>query len=151
MITLFIFQSLMQLPIGVREVKATSCQVIPVYLSPGLTTQLIFEQAPVLSLHADDQHFKVHTNEAAPRSIAIIPNIDSQTVSQLFPQQSPGSTPTIPSSRELVKKLDQNLRTNLFVFFKRSNQLMFELKFVEKSKADYIIHIKQTFSQECVL
>lgn len=150
MIALLIFQSFMQLPIGVREVKATSCQVIPVYLSPGLTTQLIFEQAPVLSLHADDQHFKVHTNEAAPRSIAIIPNVDGGIIAQMFPQ-APGMPPTIPSAKELVRKLDQNLRTNLFVFFKKSNQLMFELRFVEKSKADYIIHIKQSFSQECVL
>jgi len=151
MIGHYLLYFILSLPVGVREVSATSCQVIRINLSPGMTTQLIFQQAPVLSLHADEQHFKIHTNEAAPRSIAIIPHVDSSTISRLFPQQEPQGAAGKPSHGELVSRLDESLRTNLFVFFKRSNQLMFDLRFVEKSRADYIVHIQQEFVGDCQL
>jgi len=147
----WLLQIILALPIGVRDVTATSCEIVRVNLAPGMTTQLVFEGPPVLSLHADEQHFQIRTNEDAPRSIAIIPHIDSGTVNRLFPSQDPGGLPVTPSHRELVARLDENLRTNLFVFFRRSNQLMFELRFVEKSKADYIVNVRQEFNKDCRL
>jgi hypothetical protein len=116
-----------------------------------MTTQIVFEQAPLLTLHADEQHFKIRTNTEAPRSIAIIPNIEAATVSRLFPDPNSPGISLVPTHKELVTALDRHLRTNLFVFFQRSNQLMFELGFSEKKKADYIVIVKQDFNKDCRL
>src|SRR5690554_6716780 len=108
------------LPVGVREVEATSCEVIRVNLAMGMTTQIVFEQSPTLTLHADEQHFKIRTNEDAERSIAIIPQVENSTISRLFPQGQEDAGPAIPSQQALAGRLDETLRTNLFVFFKNS-------------------------------
>lgn len=143
--SMLFFLILGDLPEGVRDVTATSCQVVRVNLALRMTTQIVFEQPPSLTLHADEQHFKIRTNEEAKRSIAIIPHIESSTIEQV----TSGSQAQNLSQKELAKRLDEALRTNLFVFFNRSNQLMFELRFVEKDKADYIVNVKQDFNQEC--
>src|SRR4051812_6982329 len=96
----------MALPIGVREVKATSCEVIQLNVALGMTSQIVFEEPPTLTLHADEQHFKIRANKDAPRSIAIIPYVDPQAVSQLFHSES-GGAPVIPSGFALAKKLDE--------------------------------------------
>jgi len=131
---------------GVREVSANSCDVVRLNLGLGMTTQVVFEQEPKVTLHADQRHFKINTNSLSPRSLAIIPFVDA---SELNAFRSPRGKPY--SGAALAAGLDASYKTNLFVFFKNNNQLMFELRFVEKSKADYIVKIKQTFEKGCVL
>jgi hypothetical protein len=138
------------LPSGVREIKATSCEVIRLNVALGMTSQIMFEETPTLTLHADEEHFKIRANPNAKRSIAIIPFVEATSISQLFPNPH-GGEPLIPSGRAFAEKLDQAFKTNLFVFFKHSNQLMFELHFVEKTQADYILNVKQVFRKDCQL
>lgn len=131
---------------GVREVEATSCDVIRVNVGLGMTTQIVLEQEPEVTLFADKKHFKVNTNSSAPRSLAIIPFVDSNEI-EVF-RNSSGH---LPGPKDLATALDKSFKTNLFVFFKNQNQLMFEMRFVEKAKADYILKVKQVFRENCVL
>ncbi|MDB5038596.1 MAG: hypothetical protein JWQ35_2124 [Bacteriovoracaceae bacterium] len=144
------FLFLISLPRGVREVTATSCEVIRLNVALGMTSQLIFDEPPTLTLHADEEHFKVKTTPEAKRSIAIIPFVDSATLAQLF-QSRREENVIIPSPRVLAERLDAAYHTNLFVFFKNSNQLMFELRFVEKPKVDFILNVRQAFRKDCQL
>lgn len=131
---------------GVREVEATSCEVIRVNLGLGMTTQIVLEQAPEVTLYADKRHFKITTNSSAPRSLAVIPFVSGSEI-DVF-RNSEGK---LPSPKALAEALDQSFRTNLFVFFKNNNQLMFELRFVEKNRADFILKVKQVFREGCNL
>jgi len=131
--------------IGVRRVEATACKVVDVRLSVGMSTLLEFDQEPTLTFHADDQHFSLKNSESAKRSLAIIPNIREQDVRSLFP-----NTDFPPGGAILADALDRTYRTNLFVFFKGSGRLMFQLRFVDKSKADYVLKIKQVFRKDCL-
>src|SRR4051812_24234150 len=72
------------LRLGVREVSASSCDVIRLNVALGMTSQLVFDEVPTLTLHADEEHFKVKTTPDAKRSIAIIPFVDGATLSRLF-------------------------------------------------------------------
>ena len=131
---------------GVREVTSTPCEVNRVNLGLGMTTQIVFEQEPKVTLYADKKHFKVNTDSLTPRSLAIIPYVDSSELEAFR-----DSTGRLPNSKALASALDKSFKTNLFVFFKNNNQLMFELRFVEKSKADYVVKVLQTFTEDCVL
>lgn len=135
---LITFLSLMAEARGVREVSGSSCRPIQINLGLGLTTQLIFEQEPKVTLFADKTHFKIVTNPSSPRSVAIIPNVDPSELERL-------------KGRSIARVLDQNLKTNLFIIFAGSNQLMFDLRFVDKAKADYVVKVNQTFPEDCVL
>lgn len=129
---------------ALREVSSTSCKAIPIELGMGMTTQIIFEQEPKVTLFADQTHFKVVTNSSANRSIAIIPVISSSEIESLGVRAS--ASPTA-----LVNALNANIKTNLFVFFENNNQLMFELRFTEKKNADYLVKVKQIFNDGCAL
>jgi len=144
--TLFILLALVSL--GVREVRATSCDIVRINLALGMTTQLMFETAPTMTLHADEEHFKIRSSADAKRSIAIVPFVDQATIAQLTGQHVNGLS---LSPALFAKKLDEALRTNLFVFFKNGSQFMFEMRFVEKSKADYIVSVRQSFTKDCLL
>ena len=128
---------------GVRQVSSSSCEIVPVNLGLGMTTQIVFEQEPKVTLYADKKHFKVVTNSSSPRSLAIIPVIEG---TELDNSRSLLANPT-----SLVNFLNKSFKTNLFVFFDNNNQLMFELKFAEKPKADYILKVTQTFNGSCEL
>ena len=130
----------------VRTVSSSSCQVIPVNLSLDMTTQIVLEQEPKVTLYADKKHFKVITNASSPRSLAIIPVVES-TELDLFHNPKGG----LPAPAALASALDRSFKTNLFVFFDNNNQLMFELRFVEKEKADYILKVTQVFGGGCEL
>ena len=139
------FSLILNLPNGVRTIEATSCEIIDVRLSPGMSTLLQFDEEPNLTFHADDQHFLVKADATAKRSLAIIPNIKEQEVKRLFNLDSE----TWPSSRAIAEALDRAYRTNLFVFFKSQNRLLFRLRFVDKAEADYVLKIKQTYRKGC--
>jgi hypothetical protein len=128
-----------------REVSSTSCKAIPIELGIGMTTQIIFEQEPKVTLFADQTHFKVVTNGKANRSIAIIPLISSSEIEGIK-NGHPGM-----SSEAVAAALNASIKTNLFVFFENNNQLMFELRFADKKNADYMVKVKQVFTGECVL
>lgn len=128
---------------ALREVSSTSCKAIPIELGVGMTTQIIFEQEPKVTLFADQTHFKVVTNATANRSIAIIPVISQSEIEALGGRAA--------SQAGLVTALNSNIKTNLFVFFENNNQLMFELKFTDKRNADYLVKVKQVFNDGCVL
>lgn len=130
---------------SLREVKSTSCKAIPIELGVGITTQIIFEQEPKVTLFADQTHFKVVTNPSASRSIAIIPVISSNEIEAM--KNGRGSL----SPEALTAALNKNIKTNLFVFFDNNNQLMFELRFADKKNADYLVKVKQEFNDGCVL
>lgn len=131
---------------GIREVSATSCQPIEVRLGLGTTTQIVLEQEPKVTLFADTKHFKITTNKLAPRSLAIIPSIEPSEL-EIF-RDDHGK---IMTGRKLAEALNKSFKTNLFIFFENNNQLMFELRFVPKQQADYILKIKQIFNEGCVL
>lgn len=131
---------------GIRVVESTSCEVIPVNLGLGMSTQIILEQEPKATLYADKKHFKIDTNKLSPRSLAIIPAFTSQDLDVFKDSQG-----NFPSSSQLAKNINDNFKTNLFVYFKNNNQLMFQLRFVEKQKADYILKVKQVFNKGCNL
>jgi hypothetical protein len=131
---------------NIREVSSTSCNTVRINLGLGMTTQIVFQQEPKATLYADKRHFKINTNTLAPRSLAIIPYVDSSEL-QVFKD----SNGNYPSPKKLAISLDKSFRTNLFVFFENNNQLMFELRFVEKEKADFLIKVKQIFKKDCVL
>lgn len=131
---------------NVRKVSSTSCKIIPVRLGLGMTTQIVLEQEPKVTLYADKKHFKVVTNASSPRSLAIIPYFEPQEL-DVFRNAKGG----LPTSDALASALDRNFKTNLFVFFENNNQLMFELRFVEKAKADYILKVTELFEGDCVL
>lgn len=136
---------IINLPSGVRAIEATSCEIVDVRLSPGMSTILQFDEEPNLTFHADDQHFIVKTDPAAKRSLAIIPNVKEQEVRRLFHAESEAW----PSSRAIAEALDRAYRTNLFVFFKSQNRLLFRLRFVDKSEADYVLRIRQVYRKGC--
>lgn len=130
---------------SLREVTATSCKAVQIDLAVGMTTQIVFEQEPKVTLFADQTHFKIVTNATASRSIAIIPVISSSEIDAIK-----NGRPNM-SNDALASALDASFKTNLFVFFDNNNQLMFELRFVDKKRADYLVKVKQNFSQGCVL
>jgi hypothetical protein len=131
---------------AVRRVSSDSCKMIPVKVALGRTTQIVLEQTPKSTLFADKKHFKIVTDPSSPRSLAIIPLIDNNDLS-LFGMTG-GS---LRSPTALVSALNKSFKTNLFVFFDQSNQLMFELQFVEKDRADNILKVTQVFNGECDL
>jgi hypothetical protein len=139
------FSLIMSLPSGVRTIEATSCEIIDVRLSPGMSTILQFDEEPNLTFHADDQHFIVKADPTAKRSLAIIPNIKEQEVRRLFNSDSD----SWPSSKAIAEALDKAYQTNLFVFFKSQNRLLFRLRFVDKSAADYVLRIRQIYRKGC--
>ena len=145
-VILFLFSTPTLAKKGVRVVNQTSCDVIKVNLGLGMTTQLVLEQEPQVTLYADKTHFKVNTNKQSPRSLAIIPFVSSSEI-DVFRDASGA----LPNQRTLAQALNKSFKTNLFVFFENSNQLMFELRFVEKEKADYILKVKQNFTKSCAL
>lgn len=132
--------------VAMRKVSSTSCQVIPVNLGLGTTTQIVLEQTPKVTLFADKKHFKVVTNSSSSRSLAIIPTIESAELDAF--RNSKGQ---LPASAELAADLNKSFKTNLFVFFDNNNQMMFELQFVDKKKADYILKVTEVFNGDCVL
>lgn len=132
---------------GVREVKATGCDIIRVNVSLGMTTVLDLADVgePSLTLHADEEHFILRTHENAKRSIAILPQVSEADLRRIFHHQDGVSR----SESELAQGLDRSFRTNLFVFFKTNQRLMFQLRFVPKAQADYVLRIKPEFRKEC--
>lgn len=132
---------------GVRVVSATSCEVIPVKLALGITTQLIFQEEPAVTLNADEKHFNIQATPQVPRSIAIIPQVSRQEIDEIT-KHSPS---TSGARKGLEKSLNAHFKTNLFVFFKSQTQLMFELQFVEPKHSDYILKVNQVFDPECLL
>jgi hypothetical protein len=132
--------------LGVREVTSSSCEIVRVNLGLGMTTQIVFEEEPKVTLYADKKHFKISTNSLSPRSLAVIPLADAQDLNAF---RDPSGQLPLPET--LAEDLDKSFKTNLFVFFKNNNQLMFELRFVEKKKADYILKVTEDFKKDCVL
>lgn len=132
---------------GVREIKATGCDIVRVNVSLGMTTVLDLADLgePTLTLHADEQHFILKTHENAKRSIAILPQVSEADLREIFSQH--GGRPT--SETELAKGLDKAFRTNLFVFFKNNQRMMFQLRFVPKASADYVLRVKPQFKGDC--
>jgi hypothetical protein len=130
----------------VRNVSSSSCNATHVNVALGITTQIIFEQEPKVTLYADKKHFKVVTNASSPRSLAIIPVVENSEM-DIFRNGKGG----LPSPAALAAALDRSFKTNLFVFFDNNNQLMFELHFVDKPKADYILKVTQVFTERCEL
>jgi hypothetical protein len=131
---------------GIRKISSTSCQVIRVNLGLGMTTQIVLDDEPQVTLYADKKHFKINTNSVSPRSVSVIPFVESSELNVF--RKANGK---LPSAKALAASLDNNFKTNLFIFFKNNNQLMFELRFVEKKKADYILKVKQVFNKDCAL
>lgn len=131
---------------GVRETSNTSCEIIRVNLGLGMTTQIILDQAPKVTLYADKKHIKINTTPVSPRSVSIIPFVEPSELNVF--RDSKGR---LPSPKVLASALDKSFKTNLFIFFDNNNQLMFELRFVEKRKADYLLKVKQVFKKDCVL
>lgn len=131
---------------GVREVSHTSCEIIPVNVGLGMTTQIVLEQEPKVTLYADKKHFKISTTSLSPRSLAIIPFVDTAELNDFRDAKG-----RLPSPEALASALNKSLKTNLFVFFDNNNQLMFELRFVEKKNADYLLKVKQLFNKNCFL
>lgn len=131
---------------GVRYVTNTSCDTIRLNVAAGITTQIVLEQEPKVTLFADKKHFKINTNAASPRSLAVIPVFESSELEQLQ-----GGRAIPRSQMDLATLLDRNFKTNIFVFFENNNQLMFELRFVPKEKADYVLKVKQSFNGKCEL
>lgn len=131
---------------GVREVSGTSCDVIKINLGLGMTSEIVLEQEPKVTLFADKKHYKITSNAASPRSLAIIPFVETSELN-LF-QDSKGR---LPSPEALAALLNKSFKTNLFVIFENNNQLMFDLRFVEKEKADYVVKVKQVFKDGCAL
>lgn len=130
----------------IREVRETSCNLIRVNLGLGMTTQIILDQSPKVTLYADKKHFQISTNPSSPRSLAIIPFVEPNELDSFRDSQG-----KLPSPKDLAEVLDKSFRTNLFVFFENNNQLMFELRFVKKEKADHILKVTQIFNEDCVL
>ncbi len=132
--------------VGVREVSASSCEVVRLNLGLGITTQVVFEQEPKVTLYADHRHFRINTNSLSPRSLAIIPFVEANELNAFRDAQG-----RMPTGAALAQALDKSFKTNLFVFFDNNNQLMFQLRFVDKAQADYIVRVKQVFKEDCVL
>lgn len=130
---------------GVRFVDVSSCDVARVNLSVGMSTQIIFEEVPTVTYNGDEQNFKVRSTEDVPRSIVITPTITSESLAQSM------STHGVRSEQEMMSRLDRTYSTNLFVFFKNANQLLFQLHFVDKQKADNIVRVHQVFKKDCNL
>lgn len=131
---------------AVREVSVTSCEAIRINLALRMTTQIIFEQKPKETLFADHKHFRINTSDRAPRSLAIIPFIEASELNAF--RDAHGN---LPDDKEMAKRLDESLKTNLFVYFDNSNQLLFHLHFVEQEKVDDIVKVKQIFNGSCNL
>jgi hypothetical protein len=131
---------------ALRKITSTSCESIPVHVGLDMTTQIVFEQEPKVTLYADKKHFKIVTNPSSNRSLAIIPVIETTELDAL--RDSKGQ---LPAPANLAAALDRSFKTNLFVFFDHNNQLVFQLHFVDKSKADQILKVTQTFNGDCVL
>jgi hypothetical protein len=131
---------------GVRKTTSSSCDIIRVNLGLGMTTQIVLDQEPKVTLYADKTHFKINTTPVSPRSVSIIPFVDPAELNVFRDVHG-----KLPSPKNLAMALDKSFKTNLFIFFDNDNQLMFELHFVEKKKADYLLKVRQTFKKDCVL
>lgn len=131
---------------GVREIKATACDISRINVGVGMTTQIVFDSEPTMTLMADQQHFLVQGSKGAKRSIAIIPRIDPGEIKALWPDSM-----RLPTMAETIAAVDRAFRTNLFVFFNNSRQLMFELRFVEKPKVDFVVRVQEVFKKGCPL
>lgn len=130
----------------VRVVEASSCDAVVVNVALGMTTQIIFDQKPRTTLFADKKHFRIETHASSERSVAIIPVITGSEVDSFRSE-----TGALPDDKVLANFLDESFRTNLFIFFDHNNQLMFQLRFVAKKKADYVLKVKQVFPESCRL
>lgn len=130
---------------GLREVQATSCDVVDVRVSVGQVTQLVFEATPSQTLFAADQIFKITSSPDAPRSVAVIPTISAEAIQDGMNHQG------IKSVAEMMRLLDKTYSTNLFVFFKGENQMQFKLRLVPKEQADSILKVTQIFRKNCSL
>lgn len=75
---MFLIASVFATP-GVRYVANTSCDTIRLNVAAGITTQIVLEQEPKVTLFADKKHFKINTNAASPRSLAVIPVLNLQS------------------------------------------------------------------------
>lgn len=133
-------------PSGVRRVSSTSCKAVPVRLALGMTTQIVLDQEPKVTLFADQRHFKIVTNPTSPRSLAVIPVVEPQELDAFR-----GRDGNLPGPAALANALNRSFKTNLFVFFDNNNQLMFDLNFVEKARADYILKVSEIFDGSCEL
>ncbi len=131
---------------AIREVSASSCEIIEVNLALGMTTQIVLEQKPEATLYTNQTRFQISSNDSAPRSLALIPQLSAAEASQFN-----GANGKMPGGRQLMDLLNKSFATNLFVFFKNNNQLTFHLRFVTKESADYILKVKQTFPRDCAL
>lgn len=145
--TSIVFSSLVMIGTfqGLREVRATSCDVVDIRLAVGQVTQMVFETVPVQTLFASEQFYKITSSPEAPRSVAIIPTISPDAISDSMNKQG------IRSVSEIMRLLDKTYSTNLFVFFKNENQLQFRLRLVSKGEADAIVKITQIFRKNCSL
>ena len=130
---------------GVREITATPCDVVKVNVALGMSTVLDLSDVgePTLTLVADETHYHIKTHENARRSIAILPAIQSDEIQRL----TSSSGNSNPSAVALL--LDQTFQTNLFVYFKSNTRMIFQLRWVEKPKVDYVVKVRQTFRREC--
>lgn len=132
---------------GLREVKATACEIIPIKVAVGMTTQLIFEEEPKLTLFAEEKRYQIASNPQAPRSIAIIPRFSPEDIERAAIRSSQRSL----SDKEVSKLLNEAFKTNLFVFFERQDQFLLSLQIVPKSQSDLIVKVHRKFSEDCVL
>jgi hypothetical protein len=130
----------------IRKITSTSCEPIRINLGLGMSTQIVLEQEPKITLYSDKKHYRISTNELSPRSLAIIPFVETTEIDKFA-----DSTGKLPEAQRLAELLDTNFKTNLFVFFENHNQMMFDLRFVEKKRADYIVKVSQSFGKGCDL
>jgi len=130
---------------GVREVEATSCDVVNIRVGLGMVTQLVFETSPTQTLAANDTKFSVSSHADAPRSVALTTTITQEAVSRAMKDNG------IASASEMIRQLNQTYATNLFVLFKADNQLQFKLHIVPADQSDSIVKVKQVFRKDCRL
>lgn len=142
----FLFLINAAFPDGVRKISATPCDVVDIRLSLGMGTILQFDTPPSLSFHADEEHFDIRSTDSAKRVLAIIPKISIAELTKILGSNSSQFSPT-----QIAQSLDRYFQTNLFVFFKDSSRLIMRLRFTTKSKADYVVHIRQIFKEGCAL
>ena len=132
-------------PQGVREIEATSCDVVSIRVGLGMVTQLVFDSAPTQTLSATDTKFSISSHADAPRSIAITTTITQEAVARAMKDNG------IAVASDMLKQLDRTYSTNLFVLFKADNQLQFRLHIVSADQSDSIVKIRQVFRKDCRL
>ncbi len=134
-----------QHPQGLRQVEASSCDIVAIRVGLGMVTQLVFETIPIQTLTATDTKFSISSNAEAPRSVAIISTISQEAIAEAMRENN------ISSSRQMIQQLDHTYATNLFVLFKGGNQLQFKLHLVGSTEGDSLVKIKQVFRKDCPL